>query len=382
MTLLPFDYAIRNLGRSPRRLALVAGGSMLVALLAILAIGFSRGLASALASSGLESNALVLGSGSEESAERSEIPPTVRDVLVGEIDGLPMVAGEPAASSEIHAALPTRGPATGTLAPPMPVRGFENAAFLVHPQVALAEGRWPARGRDEVSLGLEAKSRLGACIGDTVEIAGHAFEVCGFHAARGTAMHGEVWMRIDRLAQLTQRTTHSCVVVALGDAEFDDIDAFTASRLDLETVAMRESEYYARIAEFFKPIRILVAITAFLIALGGALGGIHAMYAAFSTRVREAATLQALGFSRAAIALSLVLESTVACLAGALAACAVGLVALDGLAVHFSMGSFAVSVDSAAIAGALAAGLLLGLFGAIPAILRCLTLSIPTALRS
>jgi putative ABC transport system permease protein len=172
------------------------------------------------------------------------------------------------------------------------------------------------------------------------------------------------------------------VVVALGDAEFDDIDAFTASRLDLETVAMRESEYYARIAEFFKPIRILVAITAFLIALGGALGGIHAMYAAFSTRVREAATLQALGFSRAAIALSLVLESTVACLAGALAACAVGLVALDGLAVHFSMGSFAVSVDSAAIAGALAAGLLLGLFGAIPAILRCLTLSIPTALRS
>jgi hypothetical protein len=27
--LLPFDYAIRNLGRSPKRLALVVGGSML-----------------------------------------------------------------------------------------------------------------------------------------------------------------------------------------------------------------------------------------------------------------------------------------------------------------------------------------------------------------
>ena len=46
------------------------------------------------------------------------------------------------------------------------------------------------------------------------------------------------------------------------------------------------------------------------------------------------------------------------------------------------MGSFAVSVDSAALAGALGAGLLLGLLGAIPAIFRCLTLSIPTALRS
>jgi putative ABC transport system permease protein len=62
--LLPFDYAIRNLGRSPKRLALVCGGSMLVSMLVLGAVAFARGMDSALSSTGLVTNALVVGSGS------------------------------------------------------------------------------------------------------------------------------------------------------------------------------------------------------------------------------------------------------------------------------------------------------------------------------
>jgi putative ABC transport system permease protein len=195
-------------------------------------------------------------------------------------------------------------------------------------------------------------------------------------------MHGEFWMRVDRLALLTQRSTRSCVVAALGSAELDDVEAFTTMRLDLEAVSMRESAYYERLAEFLAPIRALVIATAILVSIGGALGGVNAMYAAFASRVREAGTLQALGFSRLAIAVSLLVESTVACAAGALLACAVGRFLLDGIAVRFSMGSFGLSVDATAIAAGLAAGLLLGLLGAIAPIVRCLALPIPVALRS
>ena len=63
---------------------------------------------------------------------------------------------------------------------------------------------------------------------------------------------------------------------------------------------------------------------AVLVAVGGVLGGVHGMYAAFASRVREVGTLQAIGFSRAAIAISLVVESTVACLTGALLAAGAG----------------------------------------------------------
>ncbi len=389
MKLLPFDYAIRNLGRSPKRLALVASGSALVSLLVLGAVAFARGMESAFSASGLETNALVLGSGSEESIERSEIPPSTAGILAASVEGLAVFAGRPVVSPEIVVALPvevsrerTEGDTLET-APPILVRGFEQMAFIAHPQLRLVEGRWPTSGSDEITAGREALAKLGGgSPGDTVLIAGVPFEITGIFDAHGTAMHGELWMQLDRLSQLTQRTTHSCVVVALGAAEFDDIEAFTASRLDLETIAMRESAYYKQLNAFFAPIRMLVIATALLVSTGGVLGGINAMYAAFSSRVREVGTLQALGFSRGAIALSLITESTVACIGGSLAACVVGRIVLDGIAVRFSMGSFGLTVDAQGILAALLAGTLLGIIGALPAILRSLSLSIPTALRS
>lgn len=385
MRLLPFDYAIRNLARSPKRLALVVAGSALVSFLILGAVAFARGMERAFAATGLATNALVLGAGSEESVERSEISPTTATALTAEIDGLALVAGEPAISAEIHLALPVAPPerADDPAAPPVLVRGFDNMAFVVHPQVRLIEGRWPIRGADEIAAAPQALAKVpGVGLGSTVYVAGEAFVIVGLFEAPGTAMHGEFWMRVDRLAVLTQRTTHSCVIAALGEADFDDVDAFTATRLDLETIAMRESDYYAKVTDFFAPIRTLVLVTAILISMGGVLGGIHAMYSAFASRVREAATLQAIGFPRAAIAISLVVESTVACVMGALIACAAALLALDGLAIRFSMGSFGLSVDSAAVLAGLATGTLLGLVGALPAIVRCLSLPIPSALRS
>lgn len=385
MRLLPFDYAIRNLARSPRRLALVVSGSALASLLVLGAVGFGSGMRRSFAASGLETNALVLGSGSEESIERSEIPPTTATVVAANIDGLMMVAGRPAVSAEIHAALPVArdGAEADDRAPPAVFRGFEPEAFLVHPQVRLTDGRWPARGADEIAAAPGALARIGgAALGDAIVVAGRPFTVTGLFEAPGTAMHGEFWMRLDRLAQLTQRTTHSCVVAALGTAEFDDVDALCATRLDLETIAVRESDYYARLVAFLAPIRLLVLVTAVLVAAGGVLGGINAMYAAFASRVREVGTLQALGFTRVAIAISLLVESTVACVAGALVACLLGIVFLDGVAIRFTMGSFGIAVDSAAILAGLASGIFLGILGALPAIIRCLSLSIPSALRS
>ena len=406
MKLLPFDHAIRNLARSPRRLFLVVGGSTLVSLLVLGAVAFSRGLEASLGASGLATNALLLGTGSEESVERSEISPTTAEALHASVDGIAVHAGRPAIASEIHVALPaslaspeqaTTDTASATRATeesPIMVRGYETASFLVHPQVRLKEGRWPSGGASEVAAGPEALARIdGAKLGSTILLAGEPCVVVGVFEAPGTTMHGEFWMPVELLAIITQRSTRSCVIAALGGMDeageridpqvaFDDVEAFTAMRLDLETTAVRESEYYAQLAAFLAPIRMLVLITALLVAFGGALGGINAMYAAFASRVREAGTLQAIGFSRGAIAISLLIESLVACATGALIACILGRLVLDGLAVRFSMGTFTLAVDSAAIAAGLLAGLLLGVVGGIAPIARCLSLPIPLALRS
>jgi putative ABC transport system permease protein len=389
--LLPFDHAIRNLGRSWRRLLLVSGGSAVVSLLVVGAIAFGRGLERSLGESGLARNMLLVGAGSEDSLERSEIPATVAGIAAASLDGLATAAGEPVVSPEIHAALPCladdalgapyAGDAT-LRAPPVLIRGVERAAFAAHPQVRLAEGRWPVRGADEIALGLDAARRIGASTGDGVRIAGERLVVVGLLSAPGTVMHGEAWMRLDRLAALLRRTSHSCVVVGLGEAEEADLESFALSRLDLEISAMREDAYFARLAEFLGPIRVLVAASALLVATGGVLGGLNGMYAAFASRVREVATLQAIGFSRTAIAVSLAIESTVACVAGSLVATAASFLLLDDIVVHLSMGSFRLVADETAIAGGLVAGLLLGLVGATPPVLRSLSISIPAGLRA
>ena len=73
MKLLPFEYATRNLGRSPVRLMLTVFGSGLVILLIMIAGSFMVGMQTTLAVSGSPDNIILLGSGSVESVERSEV---------------------------------------------------------------------------------------------------------------------------------------------------------------------------------------------------------------------------------------------------------------------------------------------------------------------
>jgi ABC-type antimicrobial peptide transport system permease subunit len=106
------------------------------------------------------------------------------------------------------------------------------------------------------------------------------------------------------------------------------------------------------------------------------------MYAAFASRVREIGSLQAIGYARGAIVLSLVQESLLATAAGALLASLVGLLVFDGLHVRFSMGVFGLTIDSTVLALGLGAGLALGVAGALPPAWRALRLPIAEALKA
>lgn len=385
MTMLPFDYAIRNLGRSRLRLTLSVGGAALVALLALTGVGFVRGMNEALGTSGRDDNVMLIGAGSEESVERSEISPQVGEIVTADVDGIATAMGIPLVSPQVHVALPIGGTASGTVAV---FRGITATAFLVHPQVRVIEGRAPDPGTDEIAIGREMAATLARAgfphaIGESLPFEGRSLPIVGLLAAPGTVFEGEIWMSLQSLKMATQRTTDSCVIVGLApEGDIGDLDALAATRIDLELVALRESDYFAALARFLAPVRWLVIATALLVGFGGLLGGIIVMDAAFASRVRELGTLQALGFRRRSILWSLVQESLLASLAGGLLAIAVALLLVDGASVRSSMGAFAVRVDLPTIGAGLLAGLTLGVVGALIPALRCLRLEIPTALKA
>ncbi|MHC4811112.1 MAG: ABC transporter permease [Planctomycetota bacterium] len=386
---LPFDYALRNLGRSRIRLAASLLGSMLVVLLVLASGGFVRGMQRTLVQApSLHENVILLGAGSEEAIERSQIDASSAGIAAASIAGLKQRGGITYVSPEIHMALPVRTEAGDPVLRNAVMRGVRPVALLVHGELEIVAGRPPRPGEDELMVGDLAATRLGLPaerldIGRTLHFDNRDWTIVGRFSAPNTVMDAEIWLPLIDLQVATRReSTISAVVLSLGEGRFADVDLFAKSRLDLELSAVREAEYYASIAAFYRPIRVMVIVTAILIASGGILGGLNTMYAAFAARVREVGMLQALGYTRRAVALSLTEESVFVAAAGAILGVGVGLLLLDGLAVRFSMGAFALRLDAPVVLAGLAGGLLVGLLGAVPPAIRCLRLPITEALKS
>ena len=418
MKFLPLHYAARNIGRSPLRLALTAGGGAIVVFLVVSAVASVRALDRGIRASGTAGNVMLLGAGSEESVERSEISASTPGVLAASIRGMKSLGGAAFISPELHVPLPLRRadqPApVGNARDLVMVRGVEPSAFMVHPQARLAVGRLPEIGRAEALVGRSLAARLdifnnnfegeplnanlsAATPGTSDHSAKHnsnpttapeiliddiPFTVTGIIDAPGVAIDGEAWTPISDLLVLTKRQTISVAVISLGSADIGDVEMFAAQRPDLELATIDEPAYYAGLAKFFRPVQILIAVSALIVALGAMLGGLNALDAAFASRSREIAMLQVLGYSRAAVVANLIQESMITVATGAIPALIVAALLLDGLGVRFSMGIFSLQVDAACVASGLAAGLLLGLIGSVPPTLRCLRADIPSALKS
>jgi len=382
--MLPISYAIRNLFRVPARCAQIVLGAALVIALLMLASALSDGMDAVLRSSGSERNVILLGSGSEESVERSEVNAAVPGLVAASVPGIKTVLGRTAVSGEIHY--------NGFLTPPggeerrqALLRGVTPAALLVHPEVQLIEGAFPRPGEAMVGRLATHKMRLPDDtfqIGDQIQVDDTLLTISGIFQAPGTVMEAEVWTDLGDMLAISQRDTISCAVVRLGDAEFGDVEIFSLQRLDLELVAMRESSYYAKLSSFYTPLRAMTWVTAALVAAGAVFGGLNTLYAAFSSRIREMATLQAVGFKRPALLLSLLQESLLATMLGALIAAGFALWIADGITVPFSIGTFVIDISPSVLGIGLAGGLALAIIGALPPAWTCLRPKLPVALRS
>lgn len=386
---LPFEYAFRNLGRSPVRLAASLLGAALVVLLVLASAGFVRGMQLTLTShAGLYENVILLGAGSEEAIERSQIDAGIGTIAAASIPGIRTEGGLPFVSPEIHIALPLRESATSETELPAVLRGVTDTAYLVHPEVEIVQGRAPVPGAQELMVGALASTRLGTsdqrlAIGQTLYFDNRDWTIVGRFTAPNTVMDAEVWTPLSDLQIATKRESSlSCVIVSMDRGSYADADLFVKSRLDLELAAIGESDYYASLNKFYQPIRMMVLVTAGLIAMGGLLGGLNTMYAAFAARVREVGMLQSLGFTRLAIVLNLSEESLFAAACGTIIGLGIGLLMLNGVAVRFSMGAFALTLDAPVVLTGIAGGLAVGLVGAVPPAIRCLRLPISEALKS
>ena len=382
---LPWEYGVRNLLRRPGRSALTWAGLTTVTLLILVVVGFVRGLEGSLALSGDANVVLVHSRGTQENIEYSSVAGNTADLLAASIQGIAERYGQHYVSGEVY--LGTEVTREGAPQPTFGlVRGVTPAALLVRRQVQIVEGHWPEPG--EVLVGRLAATKLGWTkedleVGRTINLEGRTWKVCGWFAAGGSVLESEMWCPLADLQTAMKRQDLTLVALTLSpEGKFGDVSLFCKRQQDLELEGTREQDYYASLRHHYGPVRTAAWIVVFLIAGAGVFAGLNTMYGAVAGRVRELATLQAIGFVRRAIALSLVQEATLLAAFSTLTAAFIALLFLHGAQVRFTMGAFALRIDSVAVLIGCATGLLLGVVGALPPAIRAMRMTIAVGLKA
>ena len=385
MSLLPWEYGIRNLLRRPLRSGLTLLGLTTVVLLVLVVVGFIRGLERALAVSGDPQTIIVFSLGMGENLEYSSVPMRTSDLVAASIVGVQERHGKKFASPELYLGTQIRTSQEGKPGMGL-VRGVTPSALLVHSNIEIVAGDWPQP--NEVMIGRLAATKIGATeqetrIGQSLWLEGREWRISGVFSAAGAVFESEVWCRLDGLQQAMKRQDLSLVALMLApDAEFQDVDLFCKERLDLELQAVSQIEYFQTLRKDYAPVRMLAWLVAFLIFAAGVFAGLNTMYGAVVGRVRELATLRTLGFQRRAAIISIVQEGTMLAVTASLIASVLALLIVNGSAMRFTMGAFELQIDSVALLYGCGTGLALGILGSLPPALRVLHLPVVDGLKS
>lgn len=375
--MLPFGYVLRNLTRRGARTGVTLLGLAATAMLVVAMHAFATGMDRAGARSADPAMAFLLGVASEVDLVRSVVPRGSAETAAASVPGVLTVDGERAASIELHIASRVHDQVAL-------LRGVTPAAWLVHRELQITDGREPA-APFELMVGALAHTRMGLppsalAIGSTVQLERREFTIVGHFRAPGTMLEAEFWGRLEDVMLATRREDVSCVVLQLQSPEqLGEVQAFTQRRLDLELTTMSARELLTSLTESLVPILALARWMAVLAIVAGAFACANTMFAAVVARTRELATLRTIGYTPAALAASLVLESALTALAGGGLGTMLALWIGD-VPLRYPLGALTLTADVEARLWGLGAALASGLLGGIVPALRAVRLPLVEAI--
>jgi putative ABC transport system permease protein len=157
----------------------------------------------------------------------------------------------------------------------------------------------------------------------------------------------------------------------------------------LPVTAAPESVYYEQHSQAFARILALIAnfVTA-IMAIGAIFAALNSMYSVVSARTVEIATLRALGFGAGAMVISVILESMLLAVIGALAGAALAWLFFDGNIVGTVGGGgissviFHLRIDAGLIVVGIVWACVVGLIGGLLPAVRAARMPVVAALRT
>ena len=383
---IPLKYNMRSLWvRKTGTLMTVLGIGLTVAVVIVMA-ALVMGLTSAFVESGHDNQFIVLRKGS-----LNEVNSYFGRNALQDVKFLPGIArddqGEPLVSGELVVVI--NWPRMDGESTNLIMRGLGGTGLKLRPEVGIVEGRLFREGLREIIVSRPTSRRFqGMQLGNTVEINEAPWKVVGIFDAGGTAYDSEIFAAYDDIAQEWRRPIFTSMLLRTEDSEKA---AQLRQRVDdderIQLQATPQREYFAEQTTTAGPVMALGMFVSIMMGVGACFAAMNMMYGTILSRVKEIATLRALGFGRFSILSSFLVEAIILTLAGGLVGCLLAL-PFNGLttgttnfAGSFSEVLFRFTITPFTLASGMAFALTMGILGGFLPSLRASRIRLIDALR-
>ena len=384
--MVPIRYNLRSIMERRATSLMTILGVALVSMIFVIVFGFTAGLRQSLLNAGEDRNLIVLARG-VTSENESYVPHQAVEILRVRPEIATNERHQPLLSRESIAGVNVsrrRGAKEFAL-----LRGVDPIAYEVHPNLHLVEGHWPVSGNGEWVVGRRLLARFPYLPpGATFHYGHRDWKIVGVFSDNNSARESEAWTDIEDLINDRHWDAGAAAALHLVLNPGSATEFAQAIKADgrLSLAAETETQYYAAQAAVAGQLRMLGLIVALALAIGATFGGMNTMYTAVTRRGREIGVLRVLGFSRADILSSFVIESVILGIAGGMAgvALATAVAWATGLTSRtMSVGAmfFSYRPTPGAIAAGVVAAAIIGLAGGLMPALRASRIRIVSALR-
>jgi putative ABC transport system permease protein len=265
-----------------------------------------------------------------------------------------------------------------------PLVGITPTLIAYRPEIGFTGGRMFQRGLHElIASNPCARQFTGFEIGARRPIHGIDWTIVG-HFDQGRAQQCVVYADVNSIMAALSRNSYTSVTVRLqSPADYALFREAVRANPTLHLDVQHERE---AVEDGFKQLNAVLDFVSYFVgtimALGATLGAVNSMYAIVDSRRRELATLRAIGFGSGAVVVSVLTESILLALPGALLGGVLAWVLFNGLAASPFGYSFQLTVTPSLAALGTVWALGMGLLGGFLPALRAARVPVTTALRA
>jgi putative ABC transport system permease protein len=358
-------------------------GMALVVGVTISILSMSVGFMRTVHNTGRIDRAIVLSRGSQyefESAISRDNMLTIADapgIKIGS-DGKPIVSAE-----HLTAVLVTKK--SDGLDAYVSLRGVGPEAFALRPEIKLVSGRMFLPARHELIVGKSALAQFeGLEVGGQVPLPEGDWTITGSFESNGDEHESELLADSETvLSAMRANTFHSVTIMLQRPESLEVFQTAITTNPTLGVDVTRETQFLAAQSKYLNTFLTMIAyVVGGIMGLGATFGALNTMYSAISSRAIEIAMLRAIGFSGAAVVVSVLAESLVLAVSGAAIGAVAAWIVFNGNLHTVGGLVFRLAVTPSLIALGLGFAFTLGFVGGLFPALRAASLPVADALRA